>query len=166
MIIEAQARLRLAVPLPKLLRLPSGREVWEILGGATGVAMSNYLEQKLLEHTLRNVAYTSPTTVYAALFTAVADGEAGTVTEVTTSGTAYARQSIAFAAYSGGSVASSAQQTYAVATANYGTVTDMGIYDASTAGNMLLYGALTASKVINNGDQFVFPSGNVTCTFD
>lgn len=126
-------------------------------------AMTNYLEDELIDHVLRNLAYTSPTTVYAALFTA-APGEAGGGTEVT--GGAYARTAVTFGAPSAGATDNTADVTFPTATANWGTVTHVAIMDASTAGNMLLYGALTASKVVNNGDTFKFNTGDLDVTFD
>lgn len=123
--------------------------------------MSNYLETKLYDHVLRNTAYTSPTTVYAALWTAVTDAEAVTGTEV--SGGSYARQSVAFGASSNGAGSNSALITFPTASANWGTVTHASLMDASTAGNGLsIIQALAASKIVNSGDIFRFPIGNIT----
>jgi hypothetical protein len=122
--------------------------------------LSNYLENALVNHVLRNTALTSPTTVYVALFTAVTDAEAGTGTEV--SGGSYARQSVAFDAPSNGATQNTAVITFPTATANWGTVTHAGIFDASTAGNALtIIKALAASKVVNTGDIFRFPIGDI-----
>lgn len=123
-------------------------------------AKSNYLENALINAVLRATAFTSPATVYVALFTAVTDGEAGTVTEV--SGGAYARQSVAFAAPSNGSTSNSAEIIFPVATAAWGTITHFGIYDAATLGNLLYYGALTSSKAIATDDQFRFAASALT----
>lgn len=135
-------------------------------------AASNYLEEKVLDHVLRNTALTSPTTVYLALFTAdpstgstAENLEAGTLTdEVSTSGTAYARQSVTFAAVSGGSCSTNADVTFPAATANYGTVTHIAIMDGDTEGsdNVLFYGALDSAKTIESGDTFQITSGNLT----
>jgi len=130
-------------------------------------AFSDYLENELLDHTLKNLAFTSPAAVYVALATAsFADDNSGTANEISTTGTAYARQAATFAAASGGSASTSATITFPTATANWGTITHFGIYDASTAGNLLYHGALTASKVINNGDTFEIQAGNLTVTLD
>ena len=80
---------------------------------------STYLAQALLNHVFRNTAYTQPTTVYVALYTA-APTDAGGGTEVT--GGSYARQSAAFSAPSGNQISNSAQVTFPEATANWGTV--------------------------------------------
>ena len=124
-------------------------------------AMSNYLENTLVNATLRNTAYTSPTTVYVGLFT-TDPTDAGSGTEV--SGGSYVRQSATFAAPSNGASSTSADVTFPQATANWGTVTHFGIFDASTAGNLMYHGALTTSKTIETGDVFKISSGNLTVT--
>ena len=124
-------------------------------------AISNYLENALVNATLRNTAYTSPATVYVGLFT-TDPTDAGSGTEV--SGGSYVRQSATFAAPSDGASSTSADVTFPQATANWGTVTHFGIYDASTAGNLMYHGALTTSKTIETGDVFKISSGNLTVT--
>jgi hypothetical protein len=123
--------------------------------------MSDFLETELLDHVLRNAAYTSPTTVYLALFTA-APSDSGGGTEV--SGNAYARQAITFGAPSGGVSSNSAEIQFPIATGSWGTITHVGIFDAATTGNLLFHGALTASKVIGSGDRFTMPATNLSVT--
>jgi hypothetical protein len=131
-------------------------------------AASNYLENKVLDHVLTATGYTAPTTRYLALFTntsgsAAANLEAGTLSdEVSTSGSAYGRKTITFAAASGGSSASNATVTFDTATANWGTITHVAVMDAETSGNVLFYGAVTTSKTIETGDTFQVSSGNLT----
>ena len=91
---------------------------------------SNYLENALVNATQRNTSYTSPATVYVALFT-TDPTDADTGTEVT--GGAYARTSVAFAAPSNGAAASSADCTFPTCTSTWGTVSHIGIFDASTS---------------------------------
>lgn len=122
-------------------------------------AKSNYLENAILNHVLRNVALTSPTTVYLALFT-VAPTDSGGGTEVV--GGSYARQAITFSAPVAGVVSNSGAVTFPTATANWGTVVAMGIFDASSAGNLLYYGALAVSKIVDNGDQISFANASLT----
>lgn len=136
---------------------------------ATTNAMSNYLEERLANHVLRNVAYTSPATVYLALFKSPvtdADLEAGTLTNEVTGG-AYARQAIAFNATTnpGGVATNSALVTFPAATAAWGTVTHFAIMDALTAGNVLIYGQLDNSKVVDIDDIFQLPATNLSITF-
>jgi len=135
-------------------------------------AASNYLENKLLDHTLRygTAPYTGATTLYLALFNntstnALTNLEAGTLTdEVTTSSSAYARQTITFAAAASGSSASSATVTFPTATASWGSITHIAVMDGGTAGagNVLFYGAVTTAKTIDTGDTFQVSSGNLT----
>lgn len=133
-------------------------------------AASNYLENKVLDHVLKNTAYTQPSGLYLALFNntstnAAANLEAGTLTdEVSTSGTAYTRKSVAFAAASGGTSATSATVTFDAATASWGTITHVAVMDGGTAGagNVLFWGAVTTSKTIDTGDTFQVTSGNLT----
>ena len=124
---------------------------------------SNYLENKLLDHVLRNVSYTSPTTVYVGLFTSDPT-DAGSGTEV--SGGSYARQVVSVTTASGGVVTSSADITFPQATANWGTVSHIGILDALTSGNLLMHTPLTTSKTIDSGDILKINTGSLTVTLD
>jgi hypothetical protein len=133
-------------------------------------AASNYLENKVLDHVLTATAFTQPAARYLALFTntstnAAANLEAGTLTdEIGTSGTAYARKAVTFAAASSGSSATNATVTFDAATATWGTITHIAVMDGATAGagNVLFYGAVTTSKLIESGDTFQVSSGNLT----
>jgi len=127
------------------------------------MSFSNFLETEILDHVFAGAAYTAPTTKYLALFTALADGEAGSVTEV--SGGGYARQSVAFTT-SGNTTSNNAAVEFPTATGNYGTVTHVGVYDASTSGNLMAYAALSSSKTIETGDVFRVPSGDLDITLN
>jgi hypothetical protein len=125
-------------------------------------AISNYLENALINATLRNTTYTSPATVYAGLFTSDPT-DAGTGTEV--SGGSYARKAITFAAPSNGVTTNSAAACeFDQATGSWGTITHFGIFDALSGGNLLYHGALTLSKTIASGDVFKFPTSSVSVT--
>ena len=123
--------------------------------------LSNHLENALINATLRNTAYTSPATVYAALFT-TDPTDAGSGTEV--SGGSYARTAITFGSPSNGVTTNSADVTFPTCTAAWGTVTHMGIFDASTSGNLLYHTPLDASKTVDSGDIFKISSGNLSVT--
>jgi len=128
------------------------------------MSFSNYLETKLLDHVFGDTAYTAPGTLYLGLHTSnPAEDDSGT--EVSTSGTAYARQTVAFTT-SGDTTSNTAAVEYPTATASYGTVSHVGVYDASTAGNLLSYGALTISKAIATGDVLRIPAGDLDITLD
>jgi hypothetical protein len=123
--------------------------------------ISNYLENALINATLRATTYTSPSVVYVGLFTSDPT-DAGSGTEV--SGGSYARRSVTFAAPSNGASASNADVTFAQATATWGTVTHIGLFDALTSGNLLYHTALDASKLIETNDIFKINSGSLTVT--
>ena len=127
------------------------------------MSKTNYLETALINHVLRNTAYTSPTTIYVGLFT-VAPTESGGGTEV--SGGAYARQSVTFTAPAPDSTANDADVIFPIATADWGTVVAFALFDAPTAGNMLYIADLTASREILTSDQFKFPSSQLTVSED
>ncbi len=123
--------------------------------------MSNYLENALINVTLRATAYTAPTTVYVALYTSDPT-DADTGTEV--SGTSYARQAVTFGAPSNGASTNSAAVEFPQAGGSWGTVSYIGIRDASTAGNLLYHTALDASKTIATGDVFRIATGSLSVT--
>jgi hypothetical protein len=128
------------------------------------MSFSNYLETELLDHVFAGNAYSSPAAVYVSLHTANPDEDASGA-EVSTSGTAYGRLAGSFTV-SGNTATTSAAIEYSTATASWGTITHIGIWDASTAGNMLAYAALSASKAIASGDVFRIPAGDIDITLD
>jgi len=133
---------------------------------------SDYLENKLLDHVLRNTAFTSPTTVYVGLFlntsgNALTNLEAGTLTDEVPNSNGYARVAATFSAASSGSITTSGNITFAAANGgDFGTITHIAILDGNThgSGNVLFYGALTTSKTIQDGDTFQITTGNLTVT--
>lgn len=121
--------------------------------------LSNYLENALYNHVLRNTAMTSPTTVYLALFTAVTDAEAGTGTEVAASG--YARQAVTFGAPTNGAGSNSGAVTFGPLSGS-GTATHAALMDAESGGNALTaIKALAASKTWADGDSIQFAAGDI-----
>ncbi len=125
-------------------------------------AMSNYLENKFLNHFLGTSSTSAPSNVYIGLHTADPT-DAGTGAEV--SGSGYARQAMAFGASSSGTASNSGAVEFPAASGgNWGTITHIGIYDASSSGNLLFHAALTASKTINNGDIFKVAASGVDIT--
>jgi hypothetical protein len=138
-------------------------------------AMSDFLENKLIDFLFRGQALgitgasaaagTGPTNLYYGLLTA-APSDTGGGTEVT--GGSYARVTVASSLvnYAGtqaaasttassgssGTTSNNAAITFPAPTANWGVVSHFGVYDATSGGNLLFWGALTVSKTINNGD--------------
>ena len=127
------------------------------------MAFSDYLEDKLLKHTFANTAFTTPGTVYLALYTA-APSDTGGGTEV--SGGSYARISCAFSVSGTDpcTATNSSAAEFATATGTWGAVGWVAVFDASTSGNMLAWAALTASKTVSSGDVFRFDAGDLDIT--
>lgn len=146
-------------------------------------SLTDYAENKLVDAVLRGQSLGAPATMYVGLATAASSCETGSVTEVSTSGTAYSRASVtsnltnwagtqsagSTTASSGTGGQTSNNSTITIgstATASWGTVTHFFLADASTAGNIWICQALTTSKTINNGDPApTFSAGALTVTF-
>ena len=128
------------------------------------MSFSNSTETLVLNWLLTDGSATRPTAWYLALFTSNPDEDASG-TEVSTSGTAYARQTAAFTV-SGNTASNSAAIEFPTATASYGTVSHVGVFDASTGGNLLAYAALSTSKVIDTGDVLRVPADELDITLD
>jgi len=126
------------------------------------MSFTNFLETEILDHVFAGAAYTAPSTKYIGLFTA-APGETGGGTEV--SGSAYARQTMAFTT-SGDTTSNNAAVEFPTATGSWGTITHVGIFDAVSSGNLMVYATLTASKAITTGDVFRVPSGDLDITLN
>lgn len=132
-------------------------------------AKSNYLENAIINHVLRNTAYTSPgTNVYVALYTNT-QGDSDSGTEVT--GGSYARVACAgtsnWDAPSNGATANTNDITFPQASASWGTINSVGLKDSSTTSgsdNLLYHGSLTSAKTVNNGDTFKFNAGDLDVT--
>ena len=130
---------------------------------------SNYLEGEIIKHLFRTGSFTKPTVLGIALFTVAPNKETGAAgTEVT--GGAYARVNVPpldanwDVPANGGDTANTAVVTFpAPSGANWGSVVAFGIYDATTAGNLLYSANLTQSKTVNDGDAAPnFPAGTIT----
>lgn len=124
-------------------------------------AMSDYLENKVLDHVLGTTSYTMPATVYIGLSTgSFNDDNSGTEL----SGGSYARQSIAFDAAASGTTDNTSAVDFPTATASWGTVSHYGLFDASSGGNLLIHGAFTASKTVADGDILRIAAGELDIT--
>jgi hypothetical protein len=123
--------------------------------------LTNYLENKLIDHFLGTTTYTKPAAVYVGLFT-VTPGEAGGGTEVT--GGSYARQTATFTAAASGATSNDTNIDFTGMPA--ATTVAIGIFDASTSGNMLLYGSLTTNKTTDAGDTLRIATGDLDISID
>ena len=125
---------------------------------------TDYLEDKVLDHVFGGSSYSAPGTLYVGLFTA-APSDTGGGTEV--SGGSYARKSMPAMTVSGTSpttATNGAAVEFVTATGSWGTVTHVGIFDASSSGNLLCWAALSASKVVASGDVIRFDQGDLDVT--
>ena len=126
------------------------------------MSFSNNAENLLLNWVLTNGAVTRPTAWYVALFT-TDPTDADTGTEV--SGGSYARTAVTFSV-TGNAATNTGGVEFPAATANWGTVSHIGVYDASTSGNLIFHSALTTAKAITDGDVFRIPTGDLDFTLD
>ena len=132
-------------------------------------ALSSFAEKKVLEHFFKNTSYTSPQ-AHIALFTSdPTDSASGT--ECSGNGYARVRMDNKMASASTGpdnsSIASNSNITFPTASGGaFGTFTHIGIFDAASSGNLLAHGALSASRVISDGDTMQINSGSLIITID
>jgi len=139
-------------------------------------AMANYLESSLIQHLFRTGTFTKPTVVAIALCTsAPTDASTGaTIPEVSDAGS-YARYALnpldanwANVTAGDGTTNNVGAATFTTATGDWGTISHVAILDNTThgAGNLFFWGALTASKVVGNGDTFQFSAAQLTIRID
>lgn len=126
-------------------------------------ALSDHAEALLLDWLMTSGTATRPTAWYVALYTA-APSDSGGGTEL--SGNGYAREAVTFDAASspGGTTSNTGAVSFTASGGSWGTITHLGIFDASSGGNLLWHGALTASKTIADGDTLEFSIGNIDLT--
>jgi hypothetical protein len=127
------------------------------------VSLSNYLENKLLDHVFRNTAYTPPAIVYVSLHTSD-PGETGTNELPVADG--YTRQTGAFDVAASGATANSTAITFTNSGSAWAAVSYFATWDAASAGNCLGIGPLAASKTVAGGDTGTFAVGALTITAD
>jgi hypothetical protein len=134
--------------------------------------LTNYLEDKIMNHVFGSTTFTKPTNYYVGLLTATPSDSAGG-TEVT--GGSYARQVCAFTITGTGTAqaANTSAITFPTATADWGIVGWVGIYDALASGNLVAYQNLqksdfstTTTKTINDGDIFKFNASTIKIQLD
>lgn len=136
-------------------------------------AASDYLENELLDHILQGTsgAWTAPTNIYIALFTASTGLEANNPTAEVTGG-AYARKDVTggFSAAASGATSNTAEEAFTQATASWGTVSHAAIVDHAsntswgTNVNVLIWAALDTAKQVQSGDTFKFALGDFDIT--
>lgn len=112
---------------------------------------SNYLANKLVDATVRNLPYTTPEVVYIALYTTDPTKE-DVGNEVDQA--SYTRQTLTFTEAEDGLSSNAGQIDWSEATSNWGLVTHIGIRDEASEGNLLYFTNLDDAKNILTGDQF------------
>jgi len=142
-------------------------------------AMSNFLENKLVDHIFRGQTFALPATIYVGLF--LSDPGEGTPSgEITGNGYARAQLSPTLANWAGtqgagttaassgtgGATSNNSVITFPTPSATWGSVAYFAIFDAASGGNMLIKGPLTGNKTVNQGDTVTFPAGQLQITFD
>jgi hypothetical protein len=126
-------------------------------------SISDYYENKIIDHMLRGQSFTPPSTIYLALYTEP-PSDSGGGTEV--SGGGYQRQPISLAPASNGATYNVEDIVFPTATSDWGTIVAVGIFDAQTGGNLLMWAMLTTPKTVNAGDTFIIKAGDLDISFD
>lgn len=124
-------------------------------------AMSDYLENEILDHILSVGSYTMPSAVYVGLSTG-SFGDDNSGTELT--GNNYSRVAATFSAAASGTTSNSAAIEFAAATGTWGSISHFGIFDASVSGNLLIHGAFSSAKTIESGDVLKISTGDLDIT--
>lgn len=127
------------------------------------MAMTTYLANKIIDHMMRNQAFTPPSNVYVSIYRG---DPAGAGVEV--NGTGYARKAIGLAAASSKASSNAADIDFGTAGSDWAAAGDeathLGIHDASTAGNLFFSVALPSAKVIQSGDPVKILAGELDVT--
>jgi len=126
-------------------------------------ALSDHAENLILNFLMTSGTATRPTAWYVALYT-VAPSDSGGGTEV--SGNGYSRQTVAWdtATGTGGTTDNTGVVSFTATGGNFGEIVAIGIHDASSGGNLLWHGALSANKTVNDGDTLEFAAGAIDLT--
>ncbi len=123
---------------------------------------TNYLADRLVVATVGDVAWTTPSKVYLALYTEDPTKAGFSSNEV--SGVSYNRQEITFTAPVDGVATNASQIDFSVATSNWGNVGWASIMDSETGGFMLYFTALDNVRNILTGDQFKVDANKLQLT--
>jgi hypothetical protein len=130
-------------------------------------SLTDYAELELLDH-LFNAAYAPVANLYVALATAdPTDAATGAAMNECPNANNYARAAITFSAAALRQITQTGVVTFNTATGGWGTASHWVVLDNAThgAGNALAHGALSASKVIVNGNTPSIASGEIYINF-
>jgi hypothetical protein len=132
-------------------------------------SFADYAENKVLDHIFGNTAFSAPANLYIGLSTTTITDAGGNITEPV--GNNYSRVAVTnnttnFPNASSGSKSNGTAITFAQASGSWGTIVDVFVADASSSGNVIAYGTLTASKSVANLDTISFAIGDLTFTLN
>ena len=119
-------------------------------------------ENVILNHFLGTTNFAFPTQLYVALMTGGTTSDSVVGTEVSTGG--YSRKAVDFNAASGGVATNSNEPTWTASGANYGTITHINLYTASSGGTRLFWAVLNSSRIVNDGDTITIEAANLSVT--
>ena len=125
-------------------------------------AMSDHLENKILDHITGTTAYPKPAAVYLGLSTGDFTDTGTGSSELT--GNNYSRVAVAFDAAASGATQNTSSIDLPAATGNWGTVSHWALFDAATSGNALITGAFSSSKTIETNDVLRIAAGDLDLT--
>lgn len=138
-------------------------------------AMSDYLENQLIDHIFRTNSFSKPSTLAIGLWNTVLDDTSTGATFGEVSGGTYTRQTLGpdDAAWSAGTGSGITGNLSAISWTcgdggGWGVINTVAILDDTTigAGNILFYGLVSTPRTINNGDVFTFDIGNLLVQID
>lgn len=124
------------------------------------MSKTNYLENAVINHILRNTPLSSPSAVYVGLSTANPGEDGSGLAEPV--GNGYVRRAVTFGAPADGTTSNTNTLSFAASGGNWGTITHFALFDAASGGNMLYQTSLTASRTINDTDSAEFAVGTLT----
>jgi len=126
-------------------------------------SISDYLENKLLDHIFNHNTYTPPATVYLGLSLADPLDDGSGLNEPSDGN--YSRKEITFGAAASRRVTQSGDVEFPVASTNWGEITHWALFDAETGGNMLAHGSLSVTKNVYIDNVPIVKSGEVYVEF-
>lgn len=129
-------------------------------------SMTDLWEATILDWQFGGTAINLPGTVYVGLWTAALSDTSTSATAGEVSGGGYARVGVArnntnFYPAAAGSVNNKTVVNFGTASADWGTITHLGLLSASSSGTLYYWTDLTASKIVQNGDSVTIPASNL-----
>ena len=129
------------------------------------MSFSDDAEAKVLDHVFGLATYTTPT-LYLGVSTSDPTETGGGLSEPVGNGYARIATDPDDWERSMNVVDNANELTFAEATGSWGTITHFALYDAASAGNLVIYGALTTARSISAATTLRFPATNLTFTLD